>query len=390
LWQITRIKSVSFFKTKILRQKIVQKIKDLYRKKHIHASYSYYKSILQSVRKTVYYIKQLFSLSPRFIFHLSLIMVVVFISFSSTLASKKQVGNVITDKILPVGTSKEASVRTLATLASAVDSLSGLEVNQEINVFVEPSLATTSETCLAKPTYPETVISEKQREGIITYIVESGDTLWSIASKFQISTDTVKWANNIEDEDMIKDGQSLSILPVSGVLHIMQAGETVDGIAVFYSASPELIVKQNKLKSKEDIKEGLGLIVPDGKKPEPPKPEPEPEPQPQPADNNSIATNYISSYSYYGGAGGLTGSIGYAKCGGNCVNEPGVKNPGLGNPSDWPVLTYTPYIGATALWTYNHTGVVTGIWSNGDIEVRHQNYCGGQHRFPRSAFRGFR
>lgn len=96
---------------------------------------------------------------------------------------------------------------------------------------------------------------------------------------------------------------------------------------------------------------------------------------------------------YTGGGGsvpGLMGTLGYAKPGGNCVNEPGVNNPRNGNPIDWPVLFTTPRIGATALWTYNHTGVVTGIWSNGDIEVRHQNFTGGQHRFPRSAFRGFR
>lgn len=84
------------------------------------------------------------------------------------------------------------------------------------------------------------------------------------------------------------------------------------------------------------------------------------------------------------------GSIGYARAGGNCVNEPGVNNPGFGNPISWPVTSGTPWIGATALWTYNHTGVVTGIWSNGDIEVRHQNVTGGVHRYPRSAFRGFR
>lgn len=89
--------------------------------------------------------------------------------------------------------------------------------------------------------------------------------------------------------------------------------------------------------------------------------------------------------------GGLSGSLGYAKCGGNCVNEPGLNKPKSGgNPITWQATTQTPSIGATALWTYNHTGVVTGIWSNGDIEVRHQNFCGGQHRFPRSAFRGFR
>ncbi len=96
-------------------------------------------------------------------------------------------------------------------------------------------------------------------------------------------------------------------------------------------------------------------------------------------------------YTGGGGAAGLTGSIGYARAGGNCVNEPGVNNPGYGNPIDWPVTSGSPSIGATALWTFNHTGVVTGIWSNGDVEVRHQNWWGGnQHRFPRSAFRGFR
>lgn len=99
-----------------------------------------------------------------------------------------------------------------------------------------------------------------------------------------------------------------------------------------------------------------------------------PKPTPSPAASTSAA--------------GLTGSIGYATPGGNCVNEPGIKKQG-GNPITWTARTQTPYIGATALWTYNHAGVVVGIWSNGDIEVRHQNFWGGQHRFPRSTFRGF-
>lgn len=86
----------------------------------------------------------------------------------------------------------------------------------------------------------------------------------------------------------------------------------------------------------------------------------------------------------------LIGSTGYAQAYGNCVNEPGVNNPHSGNPLDWPVLSETPTIGATALFTWNHTGVVVGIWNNGDLEIRHQNYWGGQHRFPRSMFRGFR
>ncbi len=86
----------------------------------------------------------------------------------------------------------------------------------------------------------------------------------------------------------------------------------------------------------------------------------------------------------------LVGSEGYALAYGNCVNEPGVNNPGYGNPADWPVTASAPTIGATAVFTWNHVGVVTGIWANGDIEVRHQNYWGGAHRFPPSMIRGYR
>jgi hypothetical protein len=104
----------------------------------------------------------------------------------------------------------------------------------------------------------------------------------------------------------------------------------------------------------------------------------------QPAPAEDVSTGFSGAST----VDGLMGSIGYALPYGNCVNEPGVKRQ-AGNPISWAASTGTPYIGATFLFYSNHTGVVTGIWSNGDVEVRHQNYQGGQHRFPRSMFRGF-
>lgn len=86
-------------------------------------------------------------------------------------------------------------------------------------------------------------------------------------------------------------------------------------------------------------------------------------------------------------AGGLLGSIGYALPYGNCVNQ--INPRPNGNPSSWPVRSQTPSIGRAALFHYNHVGRVVGIWSNGDLEIAHENYQGGQHRFPRSTFRGF-
>src|SRR3989344_488076 len=51
-----------------------------------------------------------------------------------------------------------------------------------------------------------TVISVKPRDKIVDYEVKGGDTLASIAEKFDVSVDTVKWANDLKG-DVIKPGQ---------------------------------------------------------------------------------------------------------------------------------------------------------------------------------------
>ena len=88
--------------------------------------------------------------------------------------------------------------------------------------------------------------------------------------------------------------------------------------------------------------------------------------------------------------GVLVGQLGWSTPWGNCVDEPGVNNPGWGNPIDWPVLTTTPVIGESALFYFNHVAVVVGVWSNGDIEVGQENSPGAPHTYPPSMIRGYR
>ena len=88
--------------------------------------------------------------------------------------------------------------------------------------------------------------------------------------------------------------------------------------------------------------------------------------------------------------GGLIGSVGYSLAGGNCVDIGGINNPGYGNPIDWPVLTSTPHIGATVLFTWNHTARVVGIYADGSIEVAQENAPGMAHHIPPSQVRGYR
>ena len=69
----------------------------------------------------------------------------------------------------------------------------------------------------------QTNISQKPRDKIITYTVEKGDTISTIAKKFDISIDTVKWANNLTSDD-ISIGDELKMLPVSGISHKVVKG----------------------------------------------------------------------------------------------------------------------------------------------------------------------
>jgi len=104
----------------------------------------------------------------------------------------------------------------------------------------------------------------EQRTNIIEYIVQPNDTLSSIAEKFNISIDTIVWANNLTSRK-IRIGQELIILPVSGVLHIVEKGDTLSSIAKRYGAKIEDILVHNDEIEDNDIFVGDVLIVPGGK-----------------------------------------------------------------------------------------------------------------------------
>ncbi len=116
----------------------------------------------------------------------------------------------------------------------------------------------------------QTDISQKPRDKIITYTAEGGDTLSTVASKFGISVNTIRWENNLTS-DNLSVGQELKILPVTGIAHKVLKGETIYSIAKKYNTDPQKIVDFpfNDFANPEtfSLVEGEILIVPDGIKP---------------------------------------------------------------------------------------------------------------------------
>lgn len=125
----------------------------------------------------------------------------------------------------------------------------------------------------------KTSISEKPRAEIIEYEVKSGETLSQIAQKFNITTETIMWANNIDKSEInsVKPGQKLKILPVTGIAHTVKSGDTLESVAKKYNAESQAILDYPFNDVPDDFKLKLGqvVIVPEGSPPEvkaPPKP----------------------------------------------------------------------------------------------------------------------
>ncbi len=110
---------------------------------------------------------------------------------------------------------------------------------------------------------------EDTKKVITEYIVEDGDSLWGISEKFNVSLDTLLWANNLNKNSYLQPGQKLIILPVSGVLHHVRVGDTISDIAKKYKGKTEEIIALNDLSGEGDIYVGDIIIVPNGVIPAP-------------------------------------------------------------------------------------------------------------------------
>ena len=129
-----------------------------------------------------------------------------------------------------------------------------------------------------KPQFDENIEVE-ERNQVTTYTVETGDTIFGIAEKFDLMPETVLWSNRYiigDTPDGLIVGLELYILPVDGVYHKWSEGEGLNGVASFYGVDPDVIVNYpgNGLDpatigdyANPNIKPGTMLVVPDGVRP---------------------------------------------------------------------------------------------------------------------------
>lgn len=142
------------------------------------------------------------------------------------------------------------------------------EANGNAEEESEMSITTESGGALIKPNIAMTT-KGSPRDKVEYYIVEGGDTISTIAEKFNISTNTILWENKLGPRDFIKPGDRLTILPSSGVSHQVKKGDTLEKIAQKYGMDGETILEYNKLADADAISVDDILIIPGGEMPQP-------------------------------------------------------------------------------------------------------------------------
>ncbi len=104
-----------------------------------------------------------------------------------------------------------------------------------------------------------------------TYEVQPGDSVRTIAQTFGVSNETLIWVNDLSDPDVLFPGQTLQILPFSGLIHEVRPGDTVASVANGYQARIDDVVRVNHLQAPYVIVIGQKLVVPGGYRPLPRK-----------------------------------------------------------------------------------------------------------------------
>lgn len=99
---------------------------------------------------------------------------------------------------------------------------------------------------------------------ISIYVVRPGDTLSQIATMFNVSTNTIRWANDLGPGKSIQPGQTLVILPVSGVRHTVKKGDTLKGITKKYGGELDEVLSYNGLSADAELAVGDVIVVPNG------------------------------------------------------------------------------------------------------------------------------
>lgn len=294
-------------------------------------------------------------------------------------------------------TSEKASVDQLTAanlvtdLAEATDLPSAGELRETTTtLYIKKQLSQNDAEVISKPqiVQPET----SSERGITTYVTKEGDTMETVAQKFSISSQTLRWANNMTS-DAVEPGKTLTVPLTDGVLYTVAEGDTVQSIADKYQVQPERIILYNDLDSDTPLAKDAKLVLPNADLPETERPG-------YVAPTQAPQNNYSNSYGSMDGSttdrayGYGNASAGNRYAPGNCTWYVYERRMEIGRPigsfwgnaTSWAtsarsaglVVNNTPAAGAiiqSSSGYYGHVGFVERV-DGSNIYISDMNFAG--------------
>lgn len=307
-------------------------------------------------------------------------------------------------RLVPRRAAQESKQHNLSLVSLATPPLAAdMSAKAETNVLEEAYLSPENQMFLSSALGSNSARDPEEEGGVKIYTVKPGDTVSDIATANDVTVNTILWANDLDNVDSIKPGDQIFILPVAGFNYVVKSGDTLDTIASKYKADRGRIISYNGLPANGELSIGEEIVIPDGVKEEAPS---------APA-STGLARREYATQSGAGAATDITPSFSRPKEGkigqghrfpyGYCTWFVAQKRyvPWGGNAGTWlyNARAYgyktgkNPTVGSIVVTTenryYGHVAVVEKV--NGDtITVSEMNYTGWAKKSVRQLSRSSR
>jgi LysM repeat protein len=165
-------------------------------------------------------------------------------------------------------------IRVLTSTPPPAADTSAQPVPQAASSAPEPTLIALATLEPTPETTPETSpfagIAEPppqppERQTVVHHTVTEGEVLWQIAEQYNLRPETILWANDLPDPDLLLIGQDLVIPPTDGVTYTVRPGDRLVDIADRYGLDLQGIVTSNHLADADQIQSGVDIFLPGGR-----------------------------------------------------------------------------------------------------------------------------
>lgn len=242
--------------------------------------------------------------------------------------------------------------------------------NQAQSARVESAVSSSDTNIAPKPQVVTTAL--KSWRDIQDYKVVEGDTVQTVAQKFGVTSESIRWSNSL-NADSLAVGTTIVIPPVNGIVYTVKAGDTPASLAAKYNANADQITQYND--AEKGFVLGRRIIIPDGK---------------------IVVASAPARSSSYNSAGVTPGGF-TPRYGGNgydygwCTWYAAARS---GAPGNWGNANTWAYYAARSGWTVSsapragaifqtpsgwagHVGMVDEVYDNGTMKISDMNGIAG-------------